>query len=102
MECNFLTNIDIQIYSWLVRHVYLQVRQTELDLPVQTAGSHQGRIQCVWSIGGHQNFDVATRVETIQLVDELQHSPLDLIVSAGAVIKPGTWQIEKRDRKSVG
>lgn len=69
---------------------HLQVGQAELDLPVQTSGPHQGRVQGVWSVGGHQYFDVASRVEAVQLVDELQHSPLDLIVSTGAVIETST------------
>lgn len=70
---------------------HLQVRQAELDLAVQTARSHEGRVQGVRSVGGHQHLDVTTRVEAVQLVDELQHRPLDLVVSTGAVIKTGTW-----------
>lgn len=70
---------------------HLQVRQAKLDLAVQTAWSHEGRVQGVWPVGGHQHLDVATRVEAVQLVDELQHCPLDLIVTAGAVIETGTW-----------
>lgn len=74
---------------------HLQVRQAELNLPVQTARSHQGRVECVRSVGGHQNLDVPTRVEPVQLVDELQHGPLDLVVSTGAIIKSSTWQVQK-------
>lgn len=70
---------------------HLKVRQAELDLPIQTSGPHQGRVQRVRPVGGHQHFDVASRVETIQLIDELQHGPLDLVVSTGAVIKTSTW-----------
>lgn len=73
---------------------HLQVRQAELDLPVQTSGSHQGRVQGVRSVGGHQHFDVASRVEAVQLVDELQHSPLDLVVSTGTVIETSAWQVQ--------
>lgn len=81
---------------------HLQVRQAELDLPVQTSGSHQGRVQGVRSVGGHQHFDVASRVEAIQLVDELQHSPLDLVVSTSTVIKTSAWQVQKRRTRSCG
>lgn len=93
-------NTDEQIWSdmsdnvWLTLRCHLQVRQTELDLPVQTSGSHQGWVQCVWSVGGHQNFDVATRVKAVQLVDELQHGPLDLVVSTGTVVKTSAWQVQ--------
>lgn len=72
-------------------NAHLQVGQAELDLPVQTAGPHEGRVQGVWSVGGHQYLDVATRVETVQLVDELQHRPLHLVVSASAVVETRTW-----------
>lgn len=77
---------------------HLKVRQAELDLPIQTSGPHQGRVQRVRPVGGHQHFDVASRVETIQLIDELQHGPLDLVVSTGAVIKTSTWQVQRVTR----
>ncbi len=73
---------------------HLQVRQTELYLPVQTSRSHQGWVQGVWSVGGHQDFDVASGVKAVQLVDELQHSSLDLIVSTSPIIKTSTWQVQ--------
>lgn len=83
----------------ILDNAHLQVGQAELDLPVQTSRSHQGRVQCVRSVGGHQHLDVASRVEAIELVDELQHSPLDLIVSTSTVIKTSTWQVQD-DRRS--
>lgn len=70
---------------------HLQVRQAELYLPVQTSRPHQGRIQRVRSVCGHQNFDVSSGVEAVQLVDELQHGPLDLVVAASAIVKTSTW-----------
>lgn len=75
----------------MTRGAHLQVGKAKLDLPVQTSRSHQGRVQCVRSVGGHQDFDVASGVEAVQLVDELQHGPLDLVVSAGAVIETSAW-----------
>jgi hypothetical protein len=38
-------------------------------------------------VGSHQDFDVSSRVETIQLVDELQHRPLHLVITASTVVK---------------
>lgn len=73
---------------------HLQVRQAEFDLPVQTSRSHEGRVQGVRSVGGHQHFDVATWVEAIQLVDELQHCSLDLVVSASTIVKTSTWSFQ--------
>lgn len=80
---------------------HLQVGEAELNLPVQTSRSHQGWVQCVWSVGGHQNFDVSTRIEAVQLVDELQHCPLDLIVSSSAIIKTSTCQVQTQDEGCV-
>merc|ERR1719384_2401804 len=47
-------------------------------------------VQSVRSVGGHQHLDVAPGVETIQLVDQLQHCSLDFIVTTGSVIKSGS------------
>jgi hypothetical protein len=38
-------------------------------------------------IGGHQHFDVASRVKAVQLIDELQHGTLDLIIAASTIVK---------------
>ena len=72
-----------------VKVPYLQVRQTELYLPVQTPRSHESGVQGVRPVGGHEDLDVPPGVKAVQLVDELQHGPLDLVVSPGAVIKAG-------------
>lgn len=66
---------------------HLQVRQAELDLSVQTTGSHESRVQSVRSVGGHQDLDVSSGVKSVQLVDELQHGPLNLVISSSSVIK---------------
>ena len=39
---------------------------------------------------GHQHFNVSSRIETIQLVDELQHCSLHLVVATGTIVKPST------------
>lgn len=75
-----------------VRKTHFQVRKAELDLPIQAPRSHQSRVQSVRSIGGHEHFDVASWVETIQLVDKLKHGPLDLIVPPSPIIKTSTWE----------
>ena len=74
----------------------LQIWQTKLNLPVQTPRSHEGGVQGVRAVRGHQNLDVSTRVKPIQLVDQLQHGPLDLIVSPSPIIEPGTWRGENK------
>lgn len=75
-------------------HAHLQIRQAELYLPIQPAGPHQGWIQSIGPVCSHQHFDVASWVKTIQLVDELQHSPLHFIVTPSPIIKTSTWREE--------
>ena len=45
----------------------LLIGQTELNFAVETAGTQQGRVQGVRSVGGHQHLDVAARIEAVQL-----------------------------------
>jgi hypothetical protein len=65
----------------------LQVGQPELHLPVETAGPHQGGVESVGPVGRHQHLDVAAGVEPVQLVNQLQHGALHLVVAAGAVVE---------------
>lgn len=67
----------------------VQVGQPELDLSVQASGTHQCRIESVGPIRCHQDFDVSAGIKAVQLVDQLQHCSLDLVVAAGAVVEPG-------------
>lgn len=41
-------------------------------------------------VRSHDDLDVTPRIETVQLVDQLQHGPLNLIVSTGTIIKSST------------
>ena len=50
-------------------------------LSVKTTRSEQSWIQSVWSVGSHQNLDVASGVKAIQLVYYLKHGSLDFIVT---------------------
>uniref|UniRef100_A0A3B3C4A7 BRMS1 like transcriptional repressor b n=1 Tax=Oryzias melastigma TaxID=30732 RepID=A0A3B3C4A7_ORYME len=51
-------------------------------------GSDEGRVQSFYAVGGHDDFHVAPRVEAVQLVEQLQHSPLDLPLSSGVRVVP--------------
>lgn len=42
------------------------------DLPVQPAGAQQGRVQGVWSVGGHDHLDSVQSIEAVHLVQQLQ------------------------------
>lgn len=59
----------------------LFVGQRELNLPIETAGTEQGGIEDVDTIRCSQNLDAIIGGETIQLVEELQHSSLHLPVA---------------------
>lgn len=73
-----------------IKSSHLKIRQAELYLPVQPARPHQCWVQSVGSVCGHQDFDVAAGVKPIQLVDELQHGALHLVVTPRPVIETST------------
>jgi hypothetical protein len=64
----------------------LEVRKAELDLTIQTTGTQQRRVERIGSVGGHQHLDVTTRIEAIELVDELEHGALHFVVAASTII----------------
>jgi len=56
----------------------LHIREGELNLSVNTTWSNQSGVQRLDSIRGHDNFDVSPCVESVELVEELQHGSLNL------------------------
>ena len=58
----------------MVQHT---IRVLEQNLPVNTTRSDQGRIKGIDLVGGHDDLDVTTIIETVQLVEKLQHGSLD-------------------------
>mmetsp|Transcript_23005 Transcript_23005/g.47774 ORF Transcript_23005/g.47774 Transcript_23005/m.47774 type:complete len:345 (+) Transcript_23005:164-1198(+) len=65
----------------------LLIWQRELDLTIDTPRTNHGRVKGVDAICGHDDLDFATVIETIQLIEQLQHGPLDLLLTAaGGVI----------------
>lgn len=50
--------------------------------------SDEGWIQGFYPIGGHDNFHVSPRVKAVQLVEQLQHGPLDLPLTARVWVIP--------------
>ncbi|TLS25756.1 hypothetical protein PpBr36_07926 [Pyricularia pennisetigena] len=59
------------------------IRILEQDLSVDTAGSDQGRVKRLNLVGGHNDLYVTTVVETVELVEQLQHGTLDLALASG-------------------
>mmetsp|Transcript_3643 Transcript_3643/g.8113 ORF Transcript_3643/g.8113 Transcript_3643/m.8113 type:complete len:332 (+) Transcript_3643:111-1106(+) len=82
----FESNVPIAIHAFGMNledvATSLQIGQAEFDLAVQSTGSQEGRIQRVWTIGGHENLDIASSVKTIQFGNNLQHGSLDFIVGS--------------------
>jgi hypothetical protein len=60
----------------------LFVWERELNLPVDPAGADEGGVETLYAVGGHDDLDVATRVESVELVEQLQHGALDLTLAA--------------------
>lgn len=69
---------------------HLQIWQTKFHFSVQTTRSHQRWIQNVRPVGGHQHFDVASRIETVQLIDQLQHGTLHFVIATCSVVESRT------------
>jgi hypothetical protein len=59
-------------------HAAFKVRQAKLNLPIETAGTCECRVEGVRSVGRHEDLDVSTGVETIKLVDNFEHGSLHL------------------------
>jgi hypothetical protein len=55
----------------------LHVREWELDLSVNTTWSNQSGVEGLDPVRGHDNFDVSPCIKSVELVEELQHSPLN-------------------------
>jgi len=59
----------------------LEIRQTELNFAIKTSRTGESWVKGVWAISGHENLDIPTGVETIKLVNDLEHSALYLGIS---------------------
>mmetsp|Transcript_2555 Transcript_2555/g.5383 ORF Transcript_2555/g.5383 Transcript_2555/m.5383 type:complete len:258 (+) Transcript_2555:150-923(+) len=86
-SCNeFEPNVSIAVHALRMNlenvPPSLQIGQSEFDLAIQSARSHQSRIERIGPIRGHQNLNVSSRVESIQFRDNLEHGPLDLVVGS--------------------
>src|SRR5207253_1752091 len=58
-----------------------RVRQVEVNLAVEAAGSEQGIVQHVGSVGGSQNNHVRARVKAVHFDQNLVERLLALLVS---------------------
>jgi hypothetical protein len=61
--------------------VQLTVGVLEENLSVNTTRTDKGRVERLDLVGGHDDLDVSTIIETVQLVKQLQHSSLNLTLT---------------------
>ena len=59
----------------------LTVGVLEENLSVNTTRTDKGRVERLDLVGGHDDLDVSTIIETVQLVEQLQHSSLNLALT---------------------
>ena len=59
----------------------LTIGVLEENLAVNTTRTDQGRVECFDLVGGHDDLDISTVVETVQLVEQLQHGSLNLTLT---------------------
>lgn len=59
----------------------LTVGVLEENLSVNTTRTDKGRVERLDLVGGHDDLDVSTIIETVQLVKQLQHSSLNLTLT---------------------
>ncbi len=81
----------------------LDVRQGEFDLAIDPAGTDEGWIKALDLVGRHDDLDVAPLVESVELVEQLQHGPLDLLGPArGGVVPLGPDGVDLVDEDYGG
>lgn len=91
------------------------IRQAKLDFTVQSTRTEQRRVQGIRPecqlapvrsgvgspVGSHDDFDISARVKSVQLVNELQHGSLNLVITALSIVESGTTNrvdfVEKDD-----
>lgn len=56
-------------------------------LAVEAAGPEQRGVERVRPVGGHEHLDIPARVKAVELVDDLEHGALHLVVAARAVVE---------------
>jgi len=66
----------------VVLETHLNVRQRELNLPIDSSRSNERRIEGFDLVGRHDDLDVSSRVESVELVEKLQHRSLNLSFSS--------------------
>mmetsp|Transcript_92954 Transcript_92954/g.259771 ORF Transcript_92954/g.259771 Transcript_92954/m.259771 type:complete len:270 (-) Transcript_92954:430-1239(-) len=72
----------------------LGVRKGEFDLTIDSTGTNQGGIERFNAIGCHDDLDITTFIEPVQLIQEFQHRTLNFFCSTTrGLVTLGTHRI---------
>jgi hypothetical protein len=74
----------------------LDVRKREFNLAIDATWSNQSGVQGLDLVCGHDDLDVSTSVESVKLVEELQHGSLDLTFTTRCGLVPSTIKLSPR------
>lgn len=60
----------------------LDIRQRELNLPVDSTGADKRGVERLDAVSGHDDLDVAAGIKAVELVEQFQHCSLNLLFTA--------------------
>mmetsp|Transcript_28895 Transcript_28895/g.66128 ORF Transcript_28895/g.66128 Transcript_28895/m.66128 type:complete len:385 (+) Transcript_28895:271-1425(+) len=81
----------------------LDVRQRKLDLSIDPSRPYERGIEALDPIGGHDDLDVPPFVEPVELVEQLEHGPLNLAGAPRlAVVALGSNRVDLVDEDDGG
>ena len=60
----------------------LTVGVLKQNLSVDTTRTNESRVKSINLVGGHDDLDVSTVVEAIELIEKLEHGTLDFTLTA--------------------
>ena len=69
----------------------IEVRQVNMNLPIETSGTQQGGVEHIGTVGGSHDDDTAVGAESIHFGKQCVERVLPLIVAAhGGILRPGS------------
>ena len=80
-----LKDLKPALYLTRTARPHRLVRVRELDLAIDAAGPEQRGVQNVNAVGGHDDLDAIGGLEAVQLVQQLHHRSLHLVLAAVAL-----------------
>ena len=59
---------------------HLLIRKRDFDLSIESAGTKEGGVESVRSVGGHDDLHLPQRVESVHLVEQLHQCALNFTI----------------------